>query len=121
MRVHVPIGTPLSSSLSTCGRPLLSVSVGSGLLWCWFSSQPWEDPHAASLDPEVVESANVGHTAQFDDFERQARDAEVVDRLLQADDPVREALDMRVGVARSSLIQQQQRATTPDEELLQAE
>ena len=83
--------------------------------------QPRKDAHAAGLNPEVVESADVGHTAQLDDFEPPARDAEIVHRLLEADDAVREALDVRVGVADAGLVQQQQRAATPDEKLLQAE
>ena len=40
MSVHVPIGTPLSRSLSICGRPLLSCSVGNGRFRRRFSSHP---------------------------------------------------------------------------------
>ena len=57
MSVHVPIGTPLSSSLSIRQAAVERLCRQRPALVGLFSSRG-EDPHAAGLNPEVVKAAN---------------------------------------------------------------
>ena len=116
--VLVPRVRPPPSIRSSCDRARSDLVVVDRRAMAR-SDQAREDGDPAGVEDEVVQAALELLAAHLDDAQAPALGAELLDRLLEADDAVRDAVQLQVARLRGLVVEQQHGARAGREELLE--